>query len=133
MEVFADTSYFIALLFEDDDANEQAQAFTKTYTGTIVTTSGILVEVLDGLSSPRYRSDAVRFVDWIKAKQSIDVVTVDDELFEASFALYRSRRDKYWSLTDCASFVVMERRGLRDALTADIDFVQAGFRALLRV
>jgi predicted nucleic acid-binding protein len=34
-----------------------------------------------------------------------------------------------WSLTDCLSFLVMERRGLAQALTTDHDFEQAGFRA----
>ena len=44
---------------------------------------------------------------------------------------YRSRRDKEWSLTDCISFVVMEDEGLREALTGDRHFEQAGFVALL--
>ena len=35
-------------------------------------------------------------------------------------------------LTDCISFVVMEERGIRDALTADEHFKQAGFQPLLR-
>lgn len=35
-------------------------------------------------------------------------------------------------MTDCISFVVMEEHGIRDALTADHHFTQAGFRALLR-
>jgi predicted nucleic acid-binding protein len=35
-------------------------------------------------------------------------------------------------LIDCVSFVVMEERGMMDALTADEHFEQAGFRALLR-
>ena len=37
-----------------------------------------------------------------------------------------------WSFTDCLSFVVMQAHELRDALTADAHFEQAGFRALLR-
>ncbi|MDP7134637.1 MAG: PIN domain-containing protein, partial [Planctomycetota bacterium] len=41
------------------------------------------------------------------------------------------RLDKGWSLTDCVSFVVMQERGLVDALTTDLHFQQAGFRALL--
>jgi len=48
-------------------------------------------------------------------------------------ALFDSRRDKAWSLTDCISFVIMWRDGLDEALTSDHHFEQAGFRALLRV
>jgi len=59
------------------------------------------------------------------------IVPVSHELYGAGLELYRSRPDKRWSLTDCISFVIMQRRGLTDALAADSDFVQAGFRALL--
>ena len=44
----------------------------------------------------------------------------------ASLALTK-RPDKAWSLTDCISFVVMDEQGLREALTGDRHFAQAGF------
>lgn len=53
-------------------------------------------------------------------------------LFEAGVAAHRNRKDKAWSLTDCISFAVMEQRGIRDALTYDRHFEQAGLRAMLR-
>src|SRR6266851_7667037 len=46
--------------------------------------------------------------------------------------LHAQRLDKEWSLTDCISFVVMERRGISRALAHDQHFEQAGFEALLR-
>jgi predicted nucleic acid-binding protein len=42
-----------------------------------------------------------------------------------------SGRTKDWSLTDCISFVVMEERGVTEALTSDRHFEQAGFASLL--
>ena len=45
--------------------------------------------------------------------------------------LYRHRKDKDWSLTDCISFAAMTDEGLTEALTADRHFEQAGFVALL--
>ena len=57
---------------------------------------------------------------------------ISGEHYRQAFALYREREDKEWGLTDCLSFVVMNERGLTDALTADDHFRQAGFRALLR-
>ena len=53
--------------------------------------------------------------------------------FDRALELYERRADKDWSLTDCLSFLVMEDRGIRDALTADHHFEQAGFRALMRM
>ena len=51
---------------------------------------------------------------------------------DAGLALYANRTDKDWSLTDCISFVVMNERGITDALTGDHHFEQAGFAALLK-
>ena len=45
---------------------------------------------------------------------------------------YVSRLDQRWSVTDCASFLIMEELGITDALAYDRDFAQAGFRPLLR-
>jgi len=50
---------------------------------------------------------------------------------EDALALYARRADKDWSVTDCVSFVVMEEHGLKEALTADHHFAQAGFHTLL--
>ena len=45
---------------------------------------------------------------------------------------YERAKGKKWSVTDCTSFVVMRRRRIVEALTADTDFRQAGFTPLLR-
>ena len=66
------------------------------------------------------------------AVERIQILTVHDELFDKSFALFGTRDDKEWSLTDCMSFVVMDTRGITDALTPDEHFNQAGFNALMR-
>jgi len=55
-----------------------------------------------------------------------------EEFYVRAFKLYRDRMDKEWGLVDCVSFVVMSDREITDALTTDIHFQQAGFRALLR-
>jgi predicted nucleic acid-binding protein len=60
------------------------------------------------------------------------VVPAEQSLFERGIQLYLQRADKKWSLTDCISFVVMQDRGLLDALTGDHHFEQAGFNALLK-
>jgi predicted nucleic acid-binding protein len=62
----------------------------------------------------------------------IDVIPQTPELFCDALALYRDRTDKSWSLTDCASFPIMERRQIADALTHDRHFEQRGYRVLLR-
>jgi uncharacterized protein len=46
-------------------------------------------------------------------------VHVDVALDAQAWQLFTERPDKEWSLVDCASFVVMQQRGLLEALTTD--------------
>ena len=62
----------------------------------------------------------------------IKIIPQTDSQFRAALQRYASRSDQRWSLTDCASFLVMEERDLTQALAYDRDFEQAGFDALLR-
>jgi predicted nucleic acid-binding protein len=48
-------------------------------------------------------------------------------MFERAFAVYAKFADKEWSLVDCASFEMMRDEKLKDALTNDGHFTQAGF------
>jgi predicted nucleic acid-binding protein len=56
---------------------------------------------------------------------------MNEVFLDTSFAIALSSATE-WGLVDCISFIVMQNRGITDALTADIHFQQAGFRALLR-
>ncbi len=62
----------------------------------------------------------------------MEIVPLSEALYARAAKLYRERADKEWGLTDCISILVMQDRGLTDALTTDGHFQQAGFRALLR-
>jgi predicted nucleic acid-binding protein len=48
------------------------------------------------------------------------------------FTLFFQYRDKNFSFTDCASFIVMRETRLTHALTTDTHFRQAGFQVLPR-
>jgi hypothetical protein len=65
------------------------------------------------------------------ADPDVTIVPCDQGLLEAAIELFSHRPDKRWSLTDCTSFVVMEREGIAEALTGDHHFEQAGFVPLL--
>ena len=59
-------------------------------------------------------------------------IVSDLTLSHQGITLFANRPDKEWSLVDCISFVVMKQKHLKEALSADHHFVQAGFVALLR-
>jgi hypothetical protein len=59
----------------------------------------------------------------------VEIVPLSEELHGRAMRLYRERPDNEWGLTDCVSFVVMQERGLTEALTTD---VTSGRRASAR-
>jgi predicted nucleic acid-binding protein len=130
-EVFADAFYYIALLNPADRFHAAAIEATQVLLEPLVTTAWVLIEVADALSAPAVRHRTGRLLEEIKDDPNVTLISEFEPWFERGLALFRSRADKSWSLTDCISFEVMSARGLRDALTGDHHFVQAGFRALL--
>jgi predicted nucleic acid-binding protein len=67
----------------------------------------------------------------IRRDSKIEMIPHSAELTTSAVRLFAGRLDKNWSLTDCSSFVIMGEKGVREALTADSHFEQAGFRAVL--
>ena len=130
--VFADTSFYIALLNRRDDHRESALRFMRTFTGETVTTEFVLLEVANFLSRSVHRSRLRPFIEDLRDQRGSHILPSSAALFDRGLAMYARSTDKQWSLTDCISFVVMDEHGLSDALTADHHFEQAGFRALLR-
>jgi uncharacterized protein len=129
--VFADTFYFLGLLNRADESHGRCAAFARDYRELIITTSYVLVELADGLAMPRYRTQAARFIQALQVHARVKIVPASDALLVRGLEFYAARPDKEWSLTDCISFLVMGDQGLREALTGDQHFLQAGFVALL--
>lgn len=130
--VFADSFYFFALVNDRDSAHQRALDFLKSYKGRLLTTAWVLTELGDGLASPANRHSFLATLNLLKTEPNVAIVGCSDQLLEAGIELYRERPDKSWSLTDCISFVVMQREGITEALTGDKHFEQAGFVALLK-
>ncbi len=128
--LFADTYYYIAMLSPKDSTHARAMKLTAHLQPRIVTTAWVLTELAAAMSAPAKRERFLILFDVLSASDEVKLVPASAELFDAGLALYRSRPDKGWSLTDCISFIVMEREGLTEALTGDHHFEQAG--ALLR-
>ncbi len=131
-DVFADTFYYVALLSPSDVTHPKAAAITPTLNGRIFTTAWVVSELTAAFSAPPRRTRCLALIDHLYTDPQITVLPPSPELFDAGLALYRSRPDKGWSLTDCISFIVMEREGLTETLTGDHHFEQAGFIALLK-
>ena len=132
--VFLDTAFVNALINTRDHWHEAAVRWERklaTDRRQLITTEFVLVEIADGLAAVRFRLQATQVIAALQASALVEIIPASSELFAAALALYRSRPDKDWGLTDCASFIAMRERALLEALTTDEHFRQAGFRALL--
>ena len=136
-ELFADTSGWGNLLDPTQPFHTLAATIyrkSRQQSRTIITTNYVVAELVALLTSPLRisRPRIVAFIDGLKSSPYIEVVHVDESMDRDAWQLLRNRLDKDWSLIDCASFVVMQRRGIAEALTADHHFEQAGFVRLLK-
>lgn len=134
-EVFLDTSFAIALSSVNDRNHARAIQLAdrlERQATRLVTTQAILLEIGNALSKQRYRAAAIQLLESFAADPTVEVVALTNDLYADAFNLFKNRPDKEWGLVDCISFVVMQRRGTINALTADEHFNQAGFCALLK-
>jgi len=129
--VFADAFYYIAMLNPADRFHSAAVESSKTLIGPVVTTIWVLMEVADALSHPTVRDRTHRFLQMVISDPKTITIADAEPWLTRGMALYGSRLDKDWSLTDCISFEVMTDRGISESLTGDHHFTQAGFQALV--
>lgn len=136
-ELFADTSGWGCLFDAAQPYHTLAAQLYRTARSQnrkIVTTNYILTELVALLTSPLRipRTTVIELVAGIKSSPQVEVLHVSESLDQEAWALFRRRPDKQWSWVDCASFVVMQQRGIQEALTTDHHFEQAGFVRLLK-
>jgi predicted nucleic acid-binding protein len=133
--VFADTSYWIAVINRRDGLAGRAQEVrSRLGNARIVTTHEVLAELLNGFSEKHgahLRSVAVAVVRAILDAPDVDVIGQSVESFLSGFGRYEDRPDKGYSLTDCVSMNAMDGERIHQVLTADRHFRQEGYDALL--
>ena len=132
--VFADTSYWIALVNPRDQIHAKAVRVTQQISPVrILTSEMVLAEVLNSFSDGGPLRHAVGgMVQKLSSNWDVVIVPQTSEQFETALRRYKQAADKSWSLTDCASFQVMEAEQIQAALTHNQHFAQAGFETLLR-
>ena len=129
--VFLDTSAVFALADADDQAHE---AFGAVYTNPerrFFLHEWILAESFSLLTKRLHKAAALHMVGALRSSPKVEVVPVSAELRDAGWQRCRRFADKEWDWIDCVSFELMERRGVREALTRDRHFAQAGFSLLV--
>src|SRR5713226_8435150 len=113
---FLDTGFCLAIAQPKDQLHLRATAWAKEIVDPLVLTEYVIWETVNALSNPEDRPKAHQFLQYIRSTKNCTIMAASQELFEAGIRFHAERKDKAWSLTDCISFVVMERQGIRRAL-----------------
>ena len=122
----------MAFLNPDDDCHDLAYAYMADSTSQFITTWWVLAELGNYLAKGGYRKLFVPLVRRLEKDSRWKIEPLTQEQFSRGTHLYERRPDKRWSLTDCISFIILKEKRIREALTADHHFEQAGFQALLK-
>ncbi len=130
--VFLDSSFLIALVLSDDQDHELALKWQAVLRAPLLTTEYVIAEVLDGLSSEHLRKAAITTIRLLRSNPAVQIIPASTGLLDEGIRRFEQRLDKEWGVTDCISFIIMEKHAIHEALTADHHFEQAGFIALLR-
>jgi len=134
-EIFVDTSVYYALLVKGDDRHTAAQRILREASRQkrrFVTTDYVLDETATLLKARGLGHLLGPFFERLDKSAAVRMEWTDAERFSEVRDFFLKHLDQAWSFTDCLSFRVMSELRLRDALTKDAHFKQAGFVALLQ-
>jgi predicted nucleic acid-binding protein len=128
--IFADSFYWIALLSPKDTWHSRVIKWSQSNSKqSLIITDGIIDEIFAHFSKQGdiMRGKVIELYQNILDDPSIQLISYNQELRQASIELYKKRPDKGYSLTDCISMVVMRNLNISEVLTNDKHFSQEGF------
>lgn len=120
---FVDTSAWYAAYVPSDPQHRAVQKVLAAPT-RLITTDYVLDETLTLLKARGHADRALRFGPRILAGRAAQLEYVSPKDIEQAWIVFTTYRDKDWSFTDCASFIVMKRLGLVEAIALDQHFRQ---------
>jgi predicted nucleic acid-binding protein len=91
------------------------------------TTSYVFDEVVTFFNSRGAHAKAVQVGNNLLQSPSVQLMHVAAALSYEGWTYFQGHHDKDYSLTDCISFLVMRKLGIRTAFALDRYFVQGGF------
>ena len=128
--MFVDTAGWMACADESDSAHRKAGAVRDSWLeggGFFVTSDYVADETLTLLRIRLGIKAAEAWWRQVDGSSRVRWELVTPARADKARGLFFRYRDKDFSFTDCTSFVLMRELKVREALTTDHHFVQAGF------
>lgn len=133
MNIFVDSSFFIALLRRSDAHHKRAVRALKDAEqtpGIFYTSYPVIDETATVLSMRVSKKTAIAFLHATARDDFPVILAVDDAVRQEGFHLFEHTADKDVSMVDCFSAVLMHTHGISQCFTFDRQFKKLGFEAL---
>ena len=133
--IFLDTSFLVAYIVDKDTNHEKAVSLMKEIVegehGSAITSEYVFDETVTVvLVRSKSLESAVKTGDIIK--ESIPVLDVGNNVFEASWKRFRNQKNTKFSFTDCTILEMVESNHLDKLATFDREFEGADNFKVLR-
>ncbi len=131
--LFVDTSAWATMADSNDDQHEAALAYQSKIAGRnrLVVTNYILDELYTLLLLNIGYTQTLNFkrrLDHLIQNGVVEIIWVSEAVANQSWQVFEQFNvDKFWSFTDCVSYVVMQSYGITEAFSFDRHFSQMGF------
>lgn len=128
--IFVDTSAWVALFAGSDEFHGAAAAFWRQVRAKslpLISTFDVFGETLTVIRSRVGLEPALEFGEAFLSSDILIREQVEEDLRQEAWRLFKQYQDKPLSFTDCTSFAVLRKRGLRHVFSFDRDFQRLGF------
>src|SRR4051794_18173605 len=98
--VFADASYYVALLSPRDQHHQGAVRISDQLRQPIVVTEFVLIEVTNALAEVESRGRAIALWKYLRNAPTVTIVPASTEMVTHGRDLYARAPEREWSLTD---------------------------------
>lgn len=129
--VFTDTSALYAFINAKDPDHKKVKAYLERFKGQLLITNFIFDEIITLVMARMGHDNAVLTGKTLLNPKEFVLTRCKaaDEL--KAWELFVNRPDKHYSFTDCTSFVIIKKLGIKKFLATDSHFNQEGFETVL--
>lgn len=128
--VFVDTGAWFAYINASDPDHRRVRDVLDDQPGRLVSSTYVFDETVTLTQARLGHRPALTVGQTLLDPRLVELLHVNAADERAAWELFKRRRNKSYSFTDCTSFVVMRRRRLERAIALDAHFAQEGFLVL---
>jgi len=129
--IFIDTGALLARYLANDQHHKAAMASwdkIRITRAACITSNFVLDETFTLLARRSSYAFAAEKARIIYTSNTLEVLRPDLQTEQAALDLFEKFADQEISFTDCISFALMRRTGIRQAFSFDVHFERAGFK-----